>query len=245
MALYDNDTLLNLPLALQKASFDSIVLTAQWKNPSIGKHALVAHLLDSTVWDFPSSPVAFTISAPLPVTITHFNASPSGCGAIVLWDVADETNVQTYQLQQSDAAGIFTTMKTILAANNGSNNSYTTQVPQTTTTAYYRLLLQTNTGQQLYSQTAKVQTDCSEKETLALLPNPSQKGRSASLSYKNVASASIQSAIAIYDAAGKMVYQQPVSWQKGDNQYKLPTLPTGMYIIKLLHNGMAVKWQVL
>ncbi|MFP5039880.1 right-handed parallel beta-helix repeat-containing protein [Parasediminibacterium sp. JCM 36343] len=245
VALYDNDTLLNLPLTLQKASFDSIVLTAQWQNPSIGKHTLVAHLLDSTVWDFPSSPVAFSISSPLPVTISRFIASPSGCGAIVSWEIADEANVQTYQVQQSDAAGIFTTVKTILAANNGSNNNYTSQVPQAAATAYYRLLLQTNTGQQLYSQTAKVQAGCLEKETLALLPNPSQKGSTASLSYKNVSPTSIQSAIAIYYATGKMVYQQPVSWQKGDNQYKLPTLPTGMYIIKLLHNGMAVKWQVL
>ncbi len=243
--LKDNDTLLGVPLVLKKASFDSIVFTAEWENPGIGKHSLTAHLLDSTVWDFTSTPFDFSITTSLPIAIHSFKATPEGCGATIYWEVAAAENVKVFQIQRGNADGVFTTVEELLPKNNNTNNTYQIYIPQADAEVYYRLVVQTDKGSELYSQIAKVHTDCSGKETVVLSPNPSQKGIVARINYKNTSSSNIQSAIIIYDAYGKTVFSQNVTLQKGENAYKLPSLSNGMYIIKFSHNGLTIKWEIL
>ena len=236
--LKDKDTLLSLPMVLKKATFDSIVFTAQWKNPKIGNHSLIAHLLDSTIWDFASKPFIFSITSTLPITIQNFKAVPKGCGSAISWEVLTDTKVQSYQIQQGNAEGIFTTVKEL------SDNTHQTYIPQTEKEAYYRLVVSTIDGTKLFSPTAMVITNCLGEENVVLSPNPSKKGSTTKINFKTN-SANIQSGIIVYDAYGKTVFKQDITCQKGENNYLLPSLPTGFYTIKLLHNGKTIKWQVL
>ncbi len=236
--LKDKDTLLGLPLVLKKASFDSIVFTAQWKNPNIGSHSLAAHLLDSTICNFASNPVDFSITTPLPITIQSFKATPKSCGAAISWEVNTDNKVQSFQIQQGNAEGTFAIVKEC------SNSTKQIYLPQTQAEVYYRLVVLMVDGTKIYSQLAGVHTDCFG-EDVVLSPNPTQIGIKARINYNNTSSTTIKSSIVIYDAIGKIVFRQNITCMKGENVYPLPPLPSGMYTIKLQHIGKAIKWQVL
>ena len=126
-----------------------------------------------------------------------------------------------------------------------SNNTNKIYLPQTEAEIYYRLVVLMVDGTKIYSQIAKVHTDCFGEDAVVLSPNPTQIGIKARINYNNTSSTTIKSSIVIYDAIGKTVFRQNITCMKGENVYPLPLLPSGMYTIKLQHNGKAIKWQVL
>ncbi len=233
--LYDSVVVIpSVSFKLTKSTFDSIVFTAKWINPSVGKHSVTTHLLDSTLWDFSSDSTNFSISSTLPVTINNFRASSNNCNALLSWKVADGQGIRYYSIEKENNNGLFEVVKTIAPNTSGINYSIT--IPQENNISIYRIHISTNTGD-IYSNSEMVQTNCSEKETLILLPNPiySTTYVNAKVNYHHAGN-STASTLSIYDITGKMVVQKQVYILSGDNTFSLPVngLPKGFYIVKIM-----------
>ena len=232
----------NIPFTLTKSTFDSIVVTAKLINPSTGNHSLSVHLLDSTRWDFVSDTTNLSIQGALPVKLLNFKATAEGCNAALTWSVADEKGVVDYIIEQSDKDGIFKQVKSVFPTNKEEIESYSVLVPQEADAARYRIYVNTNIIS-WYSPVAIVRTNCAEKETLSILPNPVTAGSTSAVKLKYLYNGnSTSSIIMVYDATGKLVSKQVVFIQKGINNYLLPviSLKKGLYFIRLSHSGISV-----
>ena len=232
----------NIPFTLTKSTFDSIVVTAKLINPSTGNHSLSVHLLDSTRWDFVSDTTNLSIQGALPVKLLNFKATAVGCNAALTWSVADEKGVVDYIIEQSDKDGIFKQVKSVFPTNKEEIESYSVLVPQEADAARYRIYVNTNI-MSWYSPAAFVRTNCTEKETLSILPNPVTAGSTSAVKLKYLYNGnSTSSILMVYDATGKLVSKQVVFIQKGINNYLLPviSLKKGLYFIRLSHSGISV-----
>ncbi len=246
--LYDSGIVRpTLPFTLNKSTFDSIVLTAKWINPSIGNHSLSIHLLDSTRWDFESDTTNLSIQGALPVKLLNFKATAEGCNAALSWSVADEKGVVGYEVEQEDGAGFFKKVDNVIPHNKEAIENYKATIVQKSAVAQYRLHIKTN-ATSWYSAVASVRINCLEKEMITVLPNPVNAGSSSSVKLKYLYDGnSTLSFLMVYDATGKLVSKRPISVQKGVNEYLIPAanLQKGLYFIKVSHSGTIAKLNVL
>ena len=229
-------------LTLSKSSFDSIVLTGKWMNPTIGKHNLTIHLLDSTLWDFSSDSIPFTIQSALPIEISHFNAKAMACNAILSWDLPNYEQAKSIEVEVDNGNGIFTTAKSIIP----NNTAYSVVIPQSTNSALYRIHVMTAT-ENYYSNSIAVKTNCGAKESFTIIPNPVYSGNisQVKIRYMNQGG-KVNSKLFIYDAVGKLMATRTLSIQEGLNEFQFPIihLSTGIYLLKLQHTSEFVKLNV-
>jgi hypothetical protein len=172
--LYDsNKANMSVPFTLTKASFDSIVLIAQWANPIVGKHLISVHLLDSTLWNFASDSSLITIIEGLPVTISSFNATAQKNTVSTNWHTENELNTSYFNIQHSTDGSSFTSIGTLKAIGSGSNSYQLTDYKPTNGTNYYRLESVDKDGASNYSKVVSCELSVVSKQ-LIVYPNPAK-----------------------------------------------------------------------
>ena len=172
--LYDSSKAnISAPFVLKKASFDSIVLTAQWANPPVGNHLLSVHLLDSTLWNFASDSTLITITEGLPVTISSFNATAIGNTILTNWHTENELNTSHFIIQHSTDGTSFKDIETIKAVGIGANSYQFIDYKPTNGANYYRLESVDKDGAISYSKVVSVSLTINDSR-LTIYPNPAK-----------------------------------------------------------------------
>ncbi len=245
--LYDNQAKTNIPFVLKTAKFDSIVLSAQWNNPPVGTHSVTAHLFDSTIWEFASDSFAFSIGTPLPLSILQFSARSVNCAAQLDGQFTpDEALPQNIFLERSIFNGPF---EAVFAINpEASNHSFSIRLPQENPTALYRVKF--FDGLKVgYSQTLAVSTLCSNKESLAISPNPVILGKEAQVQYTMGSNQQpLHRSLALLDASGKIVLTQSLTLHEGLNRINLQLgshLKPGVYTLRLSQSSLTAQLMVV
>ena len=233
----------NIALAVTKSTFDSMVLTGKWIHPIIGKHSLTVHLLDSTLWDFSSDSIPFTIQSALPILVKDFKGEAYGCNAFLSWDLPNNEDVKAIEVETNNGVGAFNLVKAISQPFNADNSLV---IPQETNTAQYRLHIITAT-ESYYSNAISVKTSCGNKESFTILPNPVNSNNIGNVHIRYVNQGAItNSSLMIYDAEGRLIVTKAIVLQIGLNEFQLPknNLTRGVYLIRLQHSGEVVKLNV-
>ena len=83
----------------------------------------------------------FSSFTSLPVTLTAFKATLVNDKAHVQWQVAQEVNIDEYQIQHSTNGVQFTTISIVKAGNTSASSTYSAIVNATKGTNYYRLII--------------------------------------------------------------------------------------------------------
>ena len=245
VSAYDSTiTQTGIVFSVSKSAFDSIVLTGKWVNPTVGKHSLKVHLLDSTLWDFSSDIIPFIIQSSLPITINNFKGEAKGCNALLSWNLPISDMLNEIEVEKENGDGTFSIIKTIKPS---TSSDYSIIIPQESTIAQYRLHILNATGN-IYSNTISIKTMCGENELFTILPNPVSSGNINNVRIRLMSQGvNINSSMLIYDAEGRLISSKRIIIQEGVNEFQLPTnnLPKGIYLIKLQHSVEVVKLNVL
>ena len=108
-------------------------------------------------------------SNPLPVKLTDFKAAKSGNTVNLAWSVAQESNIDDYQLQRSKDGTGFSNIAIIKAKNSpvASSYAFNDRLPLKGAN-YYRLLINER-GEKTYSRVATVQFDGSTRQFSAFV----------------------------------------------------------------------------
>ena len=152
----------------------------------------------------------------------------------------------SYNIERANNDGVFKLVETLYPKNNGEAESYTASLQQETNNAQYRIHIISKTTN-WYSTVAVVKTNCAEKESLSILPNPIYAGISDVVKLRYFSEQSIASSmISIYDINGKLVQSKSIPIEMGLNEYKLPvnSLSRGVYFIRLSHSGEYAKLSI-
>ncbi|MDU0372748.1 T9SS type A sorting domain-containing protein [Hymenobacter endophyticus] len=176
-----------------------------------------------------AAPDAVTITQPLPVTLTSFEAKAAGRDALLTWATAQELNNDRFEVERSlngidfekigsvKGKGTTSTASTYIFTDAGAARL-------TAKTLYYRLHQLDLDGPGSYTMVRTVRFERAQG-TATLYPNPHQ-GR-FTLDLQALPSGAYQ--VDILDLAGRRVYHTQLSG--GQEHPLLPTLPMGSYIV--------------
>lgn len=173
-----------------------------------------------------------TISKPLPVTLTAFDAIASGRNAVLTWKTATELNNDRFELERSFDGATFETIgsqrgqgTTTIATNYRYIDAGAARL--VAKLLYYRLRQVDTDGTSTYSDVRTVQFE-RRQATAGLYPNP-QQGR-FTLDLLGLPKGSYQ--VEILDLAGRQVLRTQLSGGQ-EHSMLVPTLPQGSYIVRV------------
>jgi len=168
-------------------------------------------------------------TSPLPVVLTGFMAARQESHVLVKWSVAQETNIDHYEIQRGANAHDLVTVGTVAAGNTGvlpGQYSFTDDAPEAGAN-YYRLRAVDRDGISTYSIVVPVDFPLSTSVTLNVYPNPAVDGLHIALS-----GATGVVSILVINTQGQMVRtvrsaaSSPVDISVGD-------LSKGIYIVEI------------
>ncbi|AHJ97261.1 T9SS type A sorting domain-containing protein [Hymenobacter swuensis] len=172
-----------------------------------------------------------TISRPLPVTLTSFEAKAAGQDAVLTWATAQELNNDRFEVERSLNGVDFEKVGTVQGK--GTTTAASTYRfldagagRRTSKVLYYRLRQVDLDGPGTYSMVRTVRFE-RVQGSATLYPNPHQ-GR-FTLDLQALPSGTYQ--VDILDLAGRRVYQTQLGG--GQEHPLLPTLPMGSYIVRV------------
>ncbi|SET51498.1 T9SS type A sorting domain-containing protein [Hymenobacter actinosclerus] len=173
-----------------------------------------------------------TITKPLPVTLTAFNAIASGHDAVLTWATATELNNDRFELERSFDGATFETIGSQQGQGTAAvatNYRYVDAgaARLTAKLLYYRLRQVDTDGTSTYSKVRTVQFE-RRKATAGLYPNP-QQGR-FTLDLLDLPAGSYQ--VDILDLTGRQVLRTQLSGGQ-EHSVLVPTLPQGSYIVRV------------
>ncbi len=114
--------------------------------------------------------------AALPVTIISFTGEQQNNVVHLQWQVANEININKYQLEKSLNANDFSLFAEKPAASAAISATYLgTDESPAAGTNYYRLKIVDNNGKYTYSQVIKIQI-AAQKSSISIYPNPITDG---------------------------------------------------------------------
>ncbi len=184
----------------------------------------------------------FTLSeftAPLPVTLTAFNAKRVGNNAVITWETVAESDNKGYEVQVSTDGRTYRTLAFISSANPNSKNflsySYEDKEANKTGVRYYRLR-QIDLGGQDHYYSPKVLTfggGSLAKADLKAFPNPF--GDALYLTATSAVAGKAQ--LSVSDMTGRVVAQHMFDINSGTTDVELPNatqLKTGIYLVRLV-----------
>ena len=172
----------------------------------------------------------FTIAysgSPLPVTFTSLTGNIRNGQAQLNWTIADEHNVDHYQVEESVNGRQFQSFTQVDAA---SRSSYQTIDAQLHTGAnYYRVKAVDIDGKLTYSKIIRLENSAIDQQ-IRVYPNPSQGELTLGL---NIAAGNYQ--IRVINAVGQIVLQQPLTHEGGSRSLPLalPKLNAGIYQLEV------------
>lgn len=178
--------------------------------------------------------IVFTSLGSLPVTFTSIQAAKRDKQAVVEWKVANQLNIEKYEVERSADGQRFSPLHTRAAqGGNGSDAVYTwTDASPLAGTNYYRIRAVEFSGIAKYSSIAQVAFDRSQPAIL-VYPNP-LPGRVFKLDMQELAKGTYQ--LNLFNSGGQLVYSQ--SWQHdGSNSTRIISLekdiPAGVYQLQI------------
>lgn len=177
-----------------------------------------------------SNGLVFTV-ANLPLNFINLSASQTAASQVqVNWQTANEINVQQFVIESSIDGNSFSAKGTVAAVNSGNysfvDNSISNSGPQ----LYYRIKAIDKDGSISYSQVVRVQLGTSNVR-FSVYPNPVKN----QLQIQLQSSAKHTASIKITDVQGKVVWQQTVYLQAGNNFVSLATsgFARGSYLLTI------------
>ena len=164
---------------------------------------------------------------PLPITFTSLTGNIRNGQAQLNWTIADEHNVDHYQVEESVNGRQFQSFIQVDAA---SRSSYQTIDAQLHTGAnYYRVKAVDIDGKLTYSKIIRLENSAIDQQ-IRVYPNPSQGELTLGL---NIAAGNYQ--IRVINAVGQIVFQQPLTHEGGSRSMPLglPKLNAGIYQVEV------------
>ena len=121
----------------------------------------------------------------LPVNFANVTVTAKDKDAVIEWKVANEQNIDSYQVERSTDAKAFVSIATVKATNSNSYQSEDNQLPENETTLYYRIKAIEKDGNTIYSNTSKLTTNNLPLTTMNVFPNPVQDKLNITLTNSN------------------------------------------------------------
>lgn len=185
---------------------------------------------NNTADDAPTSTIE-VVAAPVPLTLTSFDAALNNCEPLLKWATESEVNTAYFEIQRavSDNNSVWTTLGKVTAAGNSPRASYSFTDKNILTTGskfLYRLKLVDRDGAYKYSNTSVVTFTCTTK-TITVFPNPVEDGR---INVKVLGYSENTNGVLI-NAAGQAL--KKFILRNGNNQLLVSEFPAGFYILKV------------
>jgi uncharacterized repeat protein (TIGR01451 family) len=171
----------------------------------------------------------------VPLNLLSFQAFYVGNKEAMLnWETSAETNTSYFVIERSDDGRSFERKGRVDAQGYGGRR-YSFKAEMKLTLHYYRLKMVDLDGSFTYSEVRKLGTK--DERALLVFPNPSQ----GSFEVNAYADRNELASIRLYDAKGRMVWQQAIVVQQGMNSIPVDVreVPPGSYIVRLEGNVKA------
>ncbi|TAG07157.1 MAG: T9SS C-terminal target domain-containing protein [Cytophagia bacterium] len=184
------------------------------------------------------------IGLPLGAEMIDFTGKLIGDRVLLNWAVANEYQVAKYEIQRSTNGTNYQKIGEVDAKGtqfgNVDYNFTDYNLPITAQGfVYYRLNMVDNNGTEKSGAIVSVTLKALDTFDLKLIPNPIESGDDVTLRY-NVKEG--KTVITVNDLLGSKLAENTFSSINGENNIALSTkgLQSGMYIIKMIHNGKSV-----
>lgn len=162
--------------------------------------------------------------AVLPLRTINITASLIGRSVQVKWNVNEEDDVRSYEVQRSYDGAIFESIKSISP---NFTKSYTQQdVPERSAVAYYRIKVMKNNGSIKYSDVVKV--NIKNGSTINIFPNPASDVLS-------ISGLEAKATVRIFDSKGQLI----MKLQNNNSviQADIQPLAKGAYYIEIIESN--------
>ncbi len=178
------------------------------------------------------------VNAALPVKFLDFTATNQNGNAHLQWKVAEESNVDQYQVEQSTDGRQYQVVGRVgYDASLRGSYQYTTGI-STSNISYYRIRQVDLDGKFMFSKVISVRKN-EESISLNVNPNPVQQTAAALIRSEFAAKGTLM----LSDLSGKNIFIQSVSIKKGINTIDLPQinrLEKGLYMIRFNYDGKSI-----
>ena len=177
----------------------------------------------------------------LPNSLIGFQAGMQTDGTLLTWQSADESGMDTYNIERSTDGFHFLTIgdQAVKGQNAGSNYYFTDNQTPARQNVYYRLRITYKDGQTGYSNIILIKDGSNAPAAAWLAPNPARNY--ANLYIKTTAAGTAQ--IRLLNLAGRSVYAQTSRVVAGQNVLSIPlphTLSAGLYLVQTSTGGRTV-----
>jgi hypothetical protein len=178
------------------------------------------------------------VSAPLPVRMGEFTATPNKCDVILNWKTLSEYNFSRFDIEYCTDGMSFIRVGSVLSKGLPGGSSYTFNFSQVSGIGYYRLKIVDNDGRYYYSSVQKATTTCDTHGLISVFPNPVRTFQKLTV---NIVGYDGKATGELYDAAGQRV--QSYVLVNGTNELSVSRLPSGVYMLDVLITGTESKKQ--
>jgi hypothetical protein len=169
---------------------------------------------------------ATTAPGPLPVNFIGIVANRIDNGVMVRWDVADEVNVQEYQLEKSTDGASFTTVGHV-SAQHKMVYSYTDPMVKAPL-VFYRIKSVDNDGRVKYSGIVRIRNNNSYSDVIKAYPSPAQS--QVTISHSQLGN---KAKLTVTTMDGRVLKVISPSAGASNTMVDVSGFSSGMYIIKL------------
>ncbi len=193
-------------------------------------------LMDMATSQFPAAwtpPVEVVV---LPMQLTQFTGIQQSKKIELSWMVAQNETGSYFEIEKSDNGTSFTTHSLLFASEKLGDENYRYSVAAPLSNkVFYRLKMVNKDQTFSYSNVIFFGSQAAGSLQLSLLQNPV----SGTLHFSYNSAAAQQAEISVYNISGKKMLGNKQNIHLGHNQLSLPAsqLPTGLYILELVHNG--------
>lgn len=167
-------------------------------------------------------------TGPLPVTFTSLTGTIRNGRANLNWNIADEHNVDRYEVEESVNGRQFQSFAQVDAASRSSYQAIDAQLH--TGANYYRVKAVDIDGKFTYSKIIRLDNNLAVDNDIRVYPNPSRGELNLGM---NIPAGNYQ--IRLINAMGQTVYQQPLTHEGGSRSMPLglPKLSSGVYQVEV------------
>ncbi|GMV77057.1 MAG: hypothetical protein AMXMBFR79_01930 [Chitinophagaceae bacterium] len=192
-----------------------------------------------------TSPIWYTKQNTVPITLLSFNAVLNNefNSVNVNWTTTNEINNKYFVVEKSNDGVHFSSLDTVQAQNSQGQNTYqiTDKEPYTNIT-YYKLKQVDIDGKFSYSKTITIRTN-TVVTSFKIYPNPVHDIAVANIQ----SSTKTKSTITVTDVAGKVVLQQPILLERGNQNVPIHInhLTPGQYYATIFLDGQNISRKII
>ncbi len=184
--------------------------------------------INTTGDDFISAFTWTTNAAPLPTTLTSFDASTQKCNVQLTWTATEMSNFKNFVVEKSlENNAAFTEIASMNPTTNIEEFSFLDTKVEKGTTYFYRLKMVDLDGAFSYSKTVYEKVACGDEIIYNVMPNPT------STTFKLNTITDLRQVI-VYDAFGKKVTTKLYSDLVQNPNVSVAGLASGMYMINVI-----------